>query len=261
MTRQCEAWFHDQDTLFRGTNASASLRRDIEGISIQIALRQTHYGLSKHDLEDAGLLAGATFAFARMTTDRNEIKLAQAGDCMVVVELKNGDVIVSPNQVRAHDQEMHAHIERIQCEVAQEMFGLALEDVPEKKHAQVRNEMWDRFYPILIDARRRNINCHGSPNGYGLLNSQFAILENWWELMWKRTFPCDEIATLLLFSDGMVPWSIMELGDDEVGRSVLAEFKLRGLAGLLLSTRSIEKQVAATSYTNQAEATAVALVF
>jgi hypothetical protein len=177
---------------------------------------------------------------------------------MAVVELKSGKLVVSPNQVRAHDTEMNAHIERIQREVAQEMFGLALEDVPQEKRGQVRNEMWDRFYPILLEARRKNVNRLESPQGYGLLNSQHELLD----LMWKRTFRHDEVATLLLFSDGIVPWSVMKSTDDEeIGRIVLAEFKRRGLAGLLLSARGIEEQTVGTSYINQAEATAIALVF
>jgi len=214
-------------------------------------------GVSRND---AGNLAGAAFAFAHVT--ETHINLAQTGDCMVVVELKNGDIVVSPNQVRAHDQEMHEHIERIQREVAQEMFGLALEDVPEDKQGQVRGEMWDRFHPILLDARRRNVNRHESPNGYGFLNGQIEFVKRWWEFMWERTFSLEDVATILLFSDGMTPWPIMKSSDDEeIGRTILTEFKYRGLAGVLLSARGIEEQTAATSHTNQAEATAVVLVF
>lgn len=163
-----------------------------------------------------------------------------------------------PNQVRAHDAEMQAEIERIQREVAQEMFDLTLEDAPTQEREQIRAEMWNRFYPTLMAARRRNVNCRESPQGYGILNGQPELLD----LMWERTFRHDEIGTLLLFSDGMVPWTVIKSTDDiEIGRIVLAEFKRRGLAGLLLSARGIEEQTVATSYTNQAEATAVALVF
>lgn len=200
--------------------------------------------------------AGATFTLARIT--EKMIEVLQAGDCMAVVELKSGEIIVSPNQVRAHDTEMNMEIERIQREVAQEMFGLTLENVPQERREQVRAEMWNRFYPILMAARRRDVNRRESPKGYGILNGQPELLN----LIWERAFRRSEVATLLLFSDGMVPWTVMKSADDiEIGRTVLAESKRRGLAGLLLSARSIEEQTVTTSYTNQAEATAIAIVF
>ncbi len=233
-----------------------SLREVIGNASLSLALRLNEAGLALCDLEDAGSLPGAAFAIARLFEDK--IEIVQARDCMVIVEFKNGEIIVSPNKARANDTEMHAHIERLQREIAQETFNLVLEEVPEDKRAQVRGEMWNRLYHILIAACRRDVNRRESPSGYGILNGQLELLD----LLWEHTFPRDEVATLLLLSDGMIPWTVMRsTNDTEIGRTVLAEFKRRGLAGLLLSARGTEKQTVATSYTDQAEATAVALVF
>jgi len=252
VARLCEAYFHGP--LFYPRE---NLRNTIHGLNSALGneLRWEQID-ARMNPPNTGALPGATLAFTRITEDT--IEVLQAGDCTAVIELRNGEIIVSPNQVRAHDTEMQKEIERIQREVAQELFSLTLEDVPDADRGQVRGEMWNRFLPILLEARLRDVNRRESPHGYGVLNGQLELLE----LLWERTFHRNEVATLLLLSDGMIPWTVMRSTNDrEIGRTVLAEFKRRGLAGLLLSARGIEEQTAAASYMNQAEATAVALAF
>jgi hypothetical protein len=201
-----------------------------------------------------GELPGATFAFAQV--EEEYITIVQGGDCMAVIELRNGDIVVTPNQVRGHDQEMNSKIEEVQRKVAWDLFKLPLEQVPEDKRSQVRSRMWDVIRDVLVKARSEDINNPNSPRGYALLNGQPQLRK----MMWEMVFPRKEVRNILLFSDGIVPWSIMKSRDDnDIGREVLTEFKSKGLAGLLISARYTEEKSAAVNYTNQAEATAIAL--
>jgi hypothetical protein len=217
----------------------------------QLILEETEMALGT-DI-NAGELPGATFAFAQV---EKYITVVQGGDCMAVIELRNGDIVVTPNQVRGHDQEMNSKIEEVQRKVAWDLFKLPLEQVPEDKRSQVRSRMWDVMRDVLVKARNEDINNPNSPRGYALLNGQPQLRK----MMWKRVFPAREVKNILLFSDGIVPWSIMAKEDDnEIGQEILKEFKIKGLAGLLISARHTEEKSASVNYTNQAEATAIAL--
>lgn len=203
-------------------------------------------------------LAGTTFAVAHIGDTKVEI--AQAGDALAIVELRNGMVVVSPNQVRGHDEAMNAEIERIQREVALETLGLRLEDVPDKDRGLVRGEMWNRFYHILREARWQDANNSASPRRYGILNGD-PMLE---KMVWERSFDRKDISTIVLCTDGVIPWPVMKATDDDtIAAAILDEYRRRGVAGLLFAARGIEetKEVAATAYMNNAEATAVAIEF
>jgi hypothetical protein len=217
----------------------------------QLILEETEIALGT-DIS-IGELPGATFAFAQV---EKYITVVQGGDCMAVIELRSGDIVVTPNQVRGHDQEMNSKIEQIQRKIACDLFKLPLEEIPEDKRSQVRNRMWDIMYEVLVKARNEDVNNPKSPRGYALLNGQPQLRK----MMWKRVFPAREVKNILLFSGGIVPWSIMAKKDDnEIGQEVLKEFKSKGLAGLLISARHTEEKNASVNYTNQAEATAIAL--
>ena len=201
-----------------------------------------------------GELAGAVFAFALVKNDCVEI--VQAGDCLAVVEMKNGDVFVTPNQVRRHDTEMNAEIEHIMREVAQEIFGIPIEKLSGFQLDEVRGEMWNRFRDTLIEARRQDNNNPKSPRGFGILNGDPRLDE----MIWERKFSLPDISTILLFTDGMVPWLKMKSSsDEEVARYALTKIRHGGLAELLLSVRKAEAET--ISYTTHAEASAVGLFF
>ena len=255
VVRTCERLFSPTFFLRVGTKVDDALRTAVLTINEEVGRTQWGFDLP---LNDAGKLAGATFAFAHLTP--NYIDIVQAGVCMVIVEFTDDmhkDILVSPNQVRAHDTAMNAEIERIQREVAQELLGLELEEVPDDRRKQVRDEMWDRFYSTLVDARRRDANQLESPQGYGVLNGQLELQD----MLWVQRFPREEVTTLLLFSDGIVPWSVMKRATDiEVGRTILEGFQNYGLHGVLTQSRRTEESFAKISYENQPEATAIALV-
>lgn len=245
VSRLCENICHRQ--------LEMNLKTLILFLNAEVRKAQQDMGVN---VNDAGELAGVTFAFTMLSQDK--ITVVQAGDCMAVVELRSDEIIVTPNQVRRHDKAMNAEIEQLQREVAQELFGLQLENIPDEKRRQVRGEMWNRFYHILTAARRQDVNNQASPRGYGLLNGQPQLAE----MIWGETFDLKAVTTILLFSDGIIPWVFIKSTDDgEIGKTVLAEFKHRGLAGLLLKTRGIEEKTAAVNYMDAAEATAVAIDF
>ncbi|MBI2574093.1 MAG: hypothetical protein HYV78_01725 [Candidatus Wildermuthbacteria bacterium] len=175
---------------------------------------------------------------------------------MVIVQFRDGHVVVSPNQVRRHDIEMNAEIERLQRNVALELFNLKLEEVSKEERELVRDEMWNRFYHSLREARRQDANNPASPRKYGLLNGD-QRMEG---MMWRRIFPREDVLTVILCTNGIITWPVIESMDDHaIGVTILDEFRLRGVAGLLNAARGIEEKKVATAYTNNAEATVVAI--
>ncbi|MDP3956540.1 MAG: hypothetical protein Q8P97_00915, partial [bacterium] len=201
-------------------------------------------------------LPGATLALGKIYGPY--LVTLQAGDCFAIVEMKDGRVVVSDNQVRLHDVEMNGRIEQIQREVAKELFDCALEDVSEDKRGGVRGKMWDRFCLELCDARREDVNNKQSRRGYGLLNGQSRLRE----MLQAQTFSLKEIATAIFVTDGLIPWSVMKSSNDqEIGVAIVKAYHEGGLTGLLIAARGEEKKMEATHYTNQAEATGVVLDF
>lgn len=252
VARLCERLFHAADG-----NQATDLAQLVGKVNERVKKDQDFFaltlGLPHLPVEDS---AGATFAIVRL--GNKTIEIVQAGDALAIVKLRNGNIVVSPNQVREHDKAMHSEIERLQREVALEMLGLPLEDVPDKDRGRVRGEMWNRFYHTLRNARGQDANSPTSPRGYAIINGDPALRN----MMWRQTFSREEISTILICTDGVIPWPVMKATDDHaVARAVLEEFHRHGVAGLLFAARGIEEQNVATAYTNQAEATAVALQF
>jgi serine/threonine protein phosphatase PrpC len=201
-----------------------------------------------------GELAGATFAITKI--DQGNVEVVQTGDCMAVIELKDGEIIFSPNQVREHDKEMHEEIERLQREIAKKLFNLPLEKVPRTKMGRIRLEMWDRFYDKFYQARKERVNNPDNPLGFGLLNGQKKLAK----MIWEKSLEEKEIKTILMFSDGLMPFNfIKSLTDEEIAKKFLSEFKKRGLIGLVLSAREEERKT--YSYSDKAEITAIAIEF
>lgn len=253
VVRKCERLLYNLDSSYAKTSP-------LEFVSManeRMMKAQKHIALEL-DLPSVPVeeLAGTTFAVAHLSDTKVEI--AQAGNVLAIIEMKNGDIVFAPNQVRGHDMAMNAEIERIQRKVALETLGLRLEDVPDKDRGLVRGEMWNRFYHILREARRQDANNSASPRRYGILNGD-PMLE---KMVWERSFDRKDISTIVLCTDGVIPWPVMKATDDDaIAAAILDEYHRRGVAGLLFAARGIEEQNVATSYTNQAEATAVALQF
>lgn len=216
-------------------------------------LRNT-WKMHKIDHGDPGELPGATIAFAQVRG--GHVHLCQAGDCFAIWKKRDGTIGITENQVRAHEVEMNATIEKLQREVALELFGIRLEDAIDVQRKEIRAEMWDRFCPILKLARTQDINNADSPRGYGLVNGVGNTL------LFQEIFHQKEMAILLLVTDGMIPWEAMKsMTDQEIAEKVLADYQEGGLTGLLRIARGIEKRVANVNYIDSAEATGIALEF
>jgi serine/threonine protein phosphatase PrpC len=158
-----------------------------------------------------GELSGAVFAFALVKKD--SIEIIQIGDCYAVVETIEGNIIVSPNQVRRHDEAMNGEIDRLIREISQEKFRQPLEALSEKRLNEVRGKMWNRFRDTLIEARRQENNNPQSPRGFGILNGDPRLTK----MLWEKKFPLSSIKSILLFTDGIIPWAKMKkMDDDEV---------------------------------------------
>jgi len=207
------------------------------------------------DVDDVGGLAGATFAITKVG---NEVEIIQGGDCFALWETKKGDVTITKNQVRRHDTEMNDTILRLQREVASELYSINLEEATVEQRNKIRGKMWTRFCPILKAARQEDVNNPKSSRCYALLNGQPEVTRVWF----YRTLPRKNLRTLILFTDGMVPWqAIKGMSDEEIAGRVLADYREGGLPHLLRVARGIEKRVEAVNYTDSAEATAISIEF
>ncbi|MDP3948017.1 MAG: hypothetical protein Q8Q41_05010 [bacterium] len=226
-----------------------NMARDVNFVVGEI---QKGRGLSLDCPED---LAGATFAMVWVT--EHEVEIIQAGDCFALWVTTGGGVGITTNQVRRHDTAMNALILNIQREIAAER-GLDLESVDDQRRGEIRTEMWRQFYEPLKAARREDVNNPKSQRGYGLLNGQLALEQMWFH----GALPRAMLKTVLLFSDGMVPWERMkDQPEVAIAKEVYQTFTSGGLSKVLGVARGIEEATKASSYANAAEATAISIEF
>ena len=205
---------------------------------------------------DAGELAGSTFAFARV--NKKTIEICQAGDCFALWVTRDGKTYITQNQVRAHDTDMNAELDRLQMEVAAERNIKLSVKLTEEELKPIRGEVWNRFCPTLKEARRQDVNNPTSPRAYGRLDGNPRLMK----LMTFYKFPRQDLRILILFSDGMLPWSRMKnMTDEQVGNEMHKIYKKSGLRGILAKARHEERKLRAKRYLSYAEATAIALNF
>ncbi|MBI2098816.1 hypothetical protein HYT45_00160 [Candidatus Uhrbacteria bacterium] len=209
---------------------------------------------------DGGQLAGASFAVAKVAADW--VTIIQGCDAFALWVMKDGSISMTEAQNEASETFLENKVVELMQEVASE-WGLDLEAIDDATRNKIRAEMWDRFYPTLIKVRREYVNNPSLRDGYALLNGQPEIEMKWFNL----NLPRSEVKTLLLFTDGMVPWwgSLKGLTSEEVAWQVYETYHAGGLTGgltgLLARARRIEEKSRATSYMDAAEATAIALEF
>lgn len=187
------------------------------------------------DLQESGLLPSAAFVAARISA--HKIHIIQGGDSLAVWQMKNGTIGGTPNLAFSHVGELL----RIIAELM-------------KKHKGNRQEMWEEFCPILIKKRRAEINT--KQGGFALLNGQ-PEFEDFWQ---RFTFSRKEMALLILFSDGFVPfeWTENELA---LAGETFRLYKKGKLWSVLKATRKIAEQEKSSSHEDYAEATAIAIEF
>ncbi|MBI2012982.1 MAG: hypothetical protein HYS88_00825, partial [Candidatus Colwellbacteria bacterium] len=214
--------------LFRGMSGGAFVSRIVER---QFARIPSPWSASQAVLEvnkvvwrkqrkqgasqDGGELAGASFAVAKVSGDWVEI--VQGCDAFALWVMKDGSIGMTETQNTASETYLNQRIVDIMKEVASERGG-DLETVDDMARNEIRAEMWDRFYPILVETRREYVNNPSLRDGYGLLNGQLELKMTWFNI----NLPRSKVKTLLLFTDGMVPWwgSLEGLSSDEIAREV-----------------------------------------
>lgn len=212
--------------------ASATKKDELKDVIERARVKIAH---QQADEKDPAYMPGTVFALTRVGNE--VIEILQCGDCFVLWETISG-VGVTENQTFRHDAE-------------------ALEIIAElmQKHCGNREKMWQEFLPILAEMRRRDIN---KPGGYGLLNDQPEATK----FFVNFSLPRKEIKTLLLFSDGLVPYPETEPGNEQVlGDKILQDFHNGGLDAILEKTRKWEESQKKTSHIDHAEASALAITF
>lgn len=205
---------------------------------------------------DGGQLAGASFAVIKI--DGDWIHVVQGCDAFVLWAMKDGSIGMTETQNKASEIFLNNKVVEIMREIAGER-SLDLEVVDDETRDGIRAEMWNRFYPILVETRSKYVNNPRLLGGYGLLNGQTELERKWSDLLLPRS----KVDTILLFTDGMVPWwgSLEGLTLGEIAGQVFATYRAGGLAGLLARARGMEVTTRAISYMDAAEATAIAIEF
>ena len=207
-------------------------------------------------LDETGMLPGATFAIARVSEE--EVEIIQAGDCLALWATDDDEINVTSNQVRGHDDEFNGLIDRLQRRIAKEKYRIELEEATPDQSKAISEAMWPEFRLKWGKGRARDVNNPLSPKGYGLLNGQTELKKIWF----RKTIQRDHLSTLLLFTDGMMPWETMkDKNDTEIARAVYAAYKKGGLPELLKVTRGTEEKFRAVGWTDAAEAAAIAVDF
>lgn len=186
------------------------------------------------DLDDAGVLPGACLAIAELKKD--EVLIATAGDCMAVWRTKTGKIGVT--------KLLPPEFEQMQ----KDSFAALMRQYGD------RSQAWKHHIPIMHEAYRRFKN---TPEGFAFLNGQPAFND----LLEITVIPREELALLILFTDGFVPFE--EMGRQErLAHWVLAHYKDVGLSGTLAATRfHIQEKNEKEGWETLPEATAVAIEF
>ena len=206
----------------------------------------------KHMLPEIARLAGATFAAAKI--DEQQVEIICAGDAFALVQQRNGNIFFSKNQVLLHDRRMHRFISGIMEKVAKER-GIKLEQTDGTALKSIRAEMWNRFCPILREARGEAINNPDVSQGYGALNGELARPRLWEE----TSYLTKDIKCIFLFTDGFIHWSLLgRMKHTTLAKFILEMYQTDGVDGILRMTRALERATA-TSHISYAEATVIAL--
>lgn|GEM_PF-3050033 len=204
---------------------------------------------------DAGMCPGATFAAAKVTN--TTVYVGQGGDTFALWLLCDGTVWITRNGVFQHDLVMNYLLEQTKRLFAMKMFSMGLEHMSPEQLAQAQGATWDYITPILREFRRQDANRPESPRAYPVLNGSLCH-----DLCSWHKFNRAELDTLLLFTDALVPWKVMEsMNMHEIAVRVMADYKKGGLHRLLDVARDTERRFAHLNYTNEGEATAIALEF
>lgn len=188
-------------------------------------------------LDNAGLLAGAAFVFARIGTET--IEIIQGGDCLAVWSYDSGRFGATRNQAYPH------------CSANLKIIATLMQ-----KQNGNRGKMWEDFLPILSDRRQMDMNNQMSVSGFAVLNGQPTITKCWQKL----EIPVAGLRLLLLFTDGLLTPYDESANEMSMAQRLIADYQELGLEGMLGKKR-LEESKRQLSYTDQEEATAIVVVF
>lgn len=128
-------------------------------------------------------LSGAAFLIGRVDCNREVVEIAQGGDCYAIAVYKSGNIkIIWDSNFLPVEGKLRRKKARIM-------------KTPEV--AGDEGKMWDEFYPYLCESRQ-------------LANSTYVILDGqtaFSDLLKIRTLPLEDLAMVISFTDGMIPWS------------------------------------------------------
>jgi serine/threonine protein phosphatase PrpC len=192
-------------------------------------------------LNNAGLIPLASFVFTKIA--RETVKIIQGGDCLAAWSYSSGEIGFTINKAYAHV-----------------VLNLKTIDKIIERNGGDRKEMWVEFCPILIMRRQRDINNPESKFGYAALNGQSDIIRCWQ----IREIPMEGLKTLILFSDGFVPY--YKTSNERIcqlATTLLSGYqeKRLSLEEMLERKRKEESQKGKVSYVKHDEATATVLEF
>lgn len=215
---------------FNSGSADLSLERVAFEANGQIGRQQGY--IAQIPLNQADRLAGASFLFAKIKEENVEI--LQGGDCYGLWVKESGKIGITQNKFYPYELELRNKIVQLMQDCQQD-----------------RQEMWKRFCPFLSQMRKENINTK-----YVILNGQPKASKIWE----KIEIPLFDLKYLICFSDGLVPFKEAK-NQQQLAEKVVKLFNEGGFDKVLNWTRTIEKEEAAQSHEDQAEATGLAIRF
>lgn len=185
------------------------------------------------------LLAGASFAFAKIIPGKSSIEVIQGGDCIAGWTHNFTNINFTPNRAYSHDSE-----------TIKTMAGIM------EKNNGSRNGLWKDFCPLLRELRMKDQNQLHSKDGFSVLNGQSEAEKLWY----KTSVPIKNLDILLLFSDGFVPDVKTGVTEKSIIKAIMS-YRNGNLSDILKKTRSSQVLKENKSHVDLPEATALGIRF
>lgn len=182
-------------------------------------------------LADAGQLACASFILGKI--NEKTVEILHGGDCFAVWVTKTGKINIAENDYYPIDSILIDNFTRLM-----------------KQFDGDRKKAWEKHFPFLAEMKRKNAN-----KTYAELNGQPEVEKCWT----KIEIPVSDLALLICFTDGLVPFKEME-DENKLAKNIVYFFKKGGFNQILYRTRLIESQNK-QSHEDHAEATGLAIKF
>lgn len=198
----------------------------------QVATAHERWG---RPLDRADLLAGASVVAVKLG---DEIEIAHVADAIAFWRLHSGEIGATEN--RMYDYE--ANLLQIFAETMAEVGG-------------DREAAWVRYGPIRRAIIQECANRPG-PGNYSVMNGQSALVP----LISTLTIPREEVAELVICSDGLVPFELTR-DSAALAQWFFNAYDAGGLEEVLTRKREIESRNSKRTHVNHAEVTAIAVEF